>query len=179
MGISWDEYFFSMISIIREKSKDPSTKVGCVIVGNDNEVLSTGFNGFPKGVIDSINEAKRGFKGIPLNYVRDKIEFWGLEIEKRYNDRTFKYKFTEHAERNAIYLAAKRGTALEGSKIYIDRHPCTDCCRGIIQSGIKEIIIDERNKEIKKDFYERWKEDIEITKIMCNEAKINIRCWEG
>src|SRR5260370_34651295 len=94
-------------------SKDRSGGVGCVIVGPDNEVRSTGFNGFPRGVND--------------------------EVESRH-ERPAKYKWTEHAERNAIYNAARVGIPIEGCRIYLPWFPCMECARAIIQTGIVELI---------------------------------------
>jgi dCMP deaminase len=163
--MNWNEYFFKMIDVIKLKSKDPSTKVGCVITNDENTVISTGFNGFPIGVIDkNIND---------YGYKRD-------ITKERYEDRKMKLMFTEHAERNAIYFASRRGIALEGCKIYITWYPCCECCRAIIQTGIKEIIIDGRNyDEDDKYWKERWKESIEVTKIMLKEAGIKITIWKG
>ena len=48
--LSWDELFILQATLISQKSKDPSTKVGCIIVNDDNVILSTGFNGFPRGI---------------------------------------------------------------------------------------------------------------------------------
>ena len=105
--MNWDEFFFDMIDIIKTKSKDRATKVGTVIVSSDNAVLSIGFNGFPRGVNDDIDERhERTPKG--------------------------KYLWTEHAERNAIYNAARHGIILEGSRIYLDFYPCARCARAII-----------------------------------------------
>jgi dCMP deaminase len=73
--ISWDQYFMSMAYLVSMKSKDKSTKVGCVIVGPDNEVVSTGYNSFPRLLNDNV--AAR-------------------------SERPLKYMFIEHAERNAI-----------------------------------------------------------------------------
>lgn len=145
--MTWDEYFFDLISCIKNKSKDNSTKIGCVIVSEDNEILSTGFNGFPRGVIDNISA--------------------------RYQRET-KLFLTEHSERNSIYAAAKRGTSLNGSKIYVNGYPCAECMRAIIQSGIKEVVIKDNSKE----FNERWKTSIEWAIIMAKEANIKIRIWQ-
>ena len=90
-------------------------KVGCVIVGDDNAVLSMGFNGFPRGV-DEKSKAR-----------------W---------KRPEKYHWVEHAERNAIYNAARHGINLNGARVYLNYEPkpCADCTRALIQAGIKEII---------------------------------------
>ena len=97
-----------------KKSKDPSTKVGCVIVGPHDEIRSTGFNGFPRNSNDLADHRHK---------------------------RPLKYKWTEHAERNAIYNAGRKGTSCLGAKLYINWLPCTPCARGVIQAGISEIIV--------------------------------------
>ena len=111
----WDKYYVEMCNYVSIKSKDHSTRVGAVIVGQDNEILSTGFNGFPRGIDDNC---------------------------EKYHERPLKYLITEHAERNAIYNAARQGIRLKGSTLYLPFHPipCADCARGIIQSGICTII---------------------------------------
>lgn len=129
---SWDELFIKQAMLIAEKSKDPSTKVGCVIVGDGNAVLSMGFNGFPRGVIEDEYEWTKFIKSEAL----DNIPF------TRWN-RPDKYSWTEHAERNAVYNAARNGIKLSGARMYLNFEPmamCADCTRAMIQSGIKEII---------------------------------------
>src|SRR3990167_1978828 len=111
--MDWDSYFINMLSSIAAKSKLP-IKVGCVIVGPNHEIRSTGFNGLPRGVRD----------------FDDRLQFPEA------------YKWGEHADRNAIYNAARNGEGLEGCKIYLPVHPCIDCARAIISVGIKEVIID-------------------------------------
>ena len=54
--MNWDEYFLAMCQLVASKSKDRSTKVGAIIVGPDNEIVSTGYNGFPRGINDDIKE---------------------------------------------------------------------------------------------------------------------------
>lgn len=113
--MNWDELFIRQAMLISEKSKDPSTKVGCVIVGDGNVILSMGFNGFPRQVDEKIKAR------------------W---------ERPEKYIWTEHAERNAIFNAAKHGIRLEGARAYLNWEPtpCSDCSRALIQAGIKELV---------------------------------------
>lgn len=111
----WDTYFFDIADVVSRRSKDRSTKVGCVIVGGGNRQISQGYNSFPSQANDAVPE--------------------------RY-ERPEKYLWMEHAERNAIYSAARHGIALEGSRIYVTGIPCMDCARAIIQSGIREVIYD-------------------------------------
>jgi len=110
--MQWDEYFDRMLDAVAAKSKDSSAKIGCIIVGPDHEIRSTGFNGFPRGVKE--------------NKVR--------------NARPNKYAWTEHAERNAIYNAARNGIHLLGCTAYIRWFPCVDCARAIVQSGIARLV---------------------------------------
>lgn len=141
----WDDYFAEMAILVASKSKDPSTKCGAVIIGPDNEVRSTGFNGFPRGVKD----------------------------DERINERPLKYYYIEHAERNAIYNAARHGNSLKGCTMYVTGTPCHDCARAIIQSGIKRVIILEGCHA--PGFNKRWEESMKHTKIMFKEAKIKVR----
>lgn len=127
--MNWDEYFIRQAMLVSEKSKDPSTKVGCVIVGKDNEILSTGFNGFPRGVQEGRYE----------RYIGDGLKY---ELNSIRWARPEKYKWVEHAERNAIYNAARNGIRLIGSRAYLNWEPvpCSDCARAFIQAGIIEVI---------------------------------------
>jgi dCMP deaminase len=123
--MNWTEYFLNIAEQVKLKSKDESTQIGAVIVGEDNEVLSTGYNSFPRGMDDSKQERQ---------------------------ERPEKYFWFEHAERNAIYNAARVGTALKNSTIYLTSGvPCMDCARGIVNSGIKVVwckrICTTKNKE--------------------------------
>jgi dCMP deaminase len=139
-----DTFFFNLCDVILKQSKDPSTKTSCVIVGPNNEVRSIGYNGIPRGVNDN---------------------------EDRFV-RPLKYKWVEHAERNAIYNAARNGTSIDGCTIYIMWHPCADCARAIIQSGITQVVVPAGSTEYGKD---RWGEDFEISRIMFCEANITVR----
>jgi dCMP deaminase len=111
--MEWNEYFLSIAEQVKVKSKDINTQIGAVIVGSDREILSTGYNSFPRGLDDTKEERQ---------------------------ERPEKYFWMEHAERNAIYNAARVGTPIKDSSIYITSGvPCMDCARGIINSGIKKV----------------------------------------
>ncbi|CAB5496830.1 dCMP deaminase [Bathymodiolus thermophilus thioautotrophic gill symbiont] len=117
----WDKRYLSLAKEIATWSKDPSTQVGAVTVGSKKEVLSQGFNGFPRNINDS---------------------------EERYNDRETKYKFVVHAEMNAIYNATYSGTSLDGATLYVYGLPiCSECAKGIIQVGIKKVVV-KKSKEL-------------------------------
>lgn len=109
----WHKRFMEVAELVKTWSKDPSTKVGAVVVGPDREIRSTGYNGLVRGVND--NKPER------------------LE-------RPTKYDFFEHAERNAVYNACLIGASLKGCVIYVTSMPCPDCARAIIQSGIKMVV---------------------------------------
>lgn len=110
---NWDARFLKLATHIAGWSKDPSTQVGCVVVGPDREIRSTGFNGFPRGIEDSL---------------------------ERLNDRTQKYPLVCHAEENAIMHAARIGVALKDCTAYVTWPPCTRCARSLIQAGVREIV---------------------------------------
>ena len=124
--MNWDELFIRQADLIAQKSKDPSTQVGCVIVGEGNVVLSMGFNGFPRGIAEQ--DDYDPFK--PSNKIAQRWE------------RPEKYLWVEHAERNSVYNAARHGIKLEGARAYLnwEPRPCADCTRALIQAGIREII---------------------------------------
>ena len=111
--INWDEYFMGVAMSAAKRSKDPSTQVGACIVSPDNIILSTGYNGFPKGCSDD--------------------EFpWDREGEST------KYPFVVHAELNAILNC--NGKDLRKAKLYVALFPCNECAKAIIQAGIGEVI---------------------------------------
>ena len=114
--ISWDEYFMGIAMLAAKRSKDPNTQVGACIVSEDNIIISTGYNGMPKGCSDD--------------------EFpWERTGEEEIET---KYPYVVHAELNAILNS--NGRDLRGSRIYVALFPCNECAKAIIQSGIKEVI---------------------------------------
>jgi len=136
--------YMKMCQVVASQSKDPSTKVGAIIVGKDDLVLSTGFNGFPRGVKD---------------------------LDVRYFDRETKYKLIEHAERNAIYNAARAGTSLLDSTLFVQWMPCHECARAIIQSGIARIFVGNFGDEKLK---KRWEESWGYSALMFAESGIEL-----
>lgn len=109
--MSWIDNMFDMARVAADGSRDPATKVGCVVVDEDKVVLATGRNGFPMGV-------------------KETPERW---------ERPEKYSFVSHAEMNAIALSARTGRRLKGGTIFITHPPCSMCARLIIQAGIEGV----------------------------------------
>ncbi len=112
--MNWHQYFLAIAKVCSLRSKDPNTKVGACIINNDNQIVSTGYNGLPKGFEDGL-------------YPWNKSEGDIIDV---------KYTYVIHAEMNAI-LTSKRN--LEGYKLYSTFYPCSNCAKTIAQVGIKEI----------------------------------------
>lgn len=129
-------------------SKDRSTKLGAAILGSGFEVRAIGYNGFPRGVDDS-KDAR--------------------------HLRPAKYSYTEHAERNAIYNAARVGTPLQGCRILLDSPIgiCCDCARAIINVGITQVVIFRRT-DSDHARQQRWEEHDPIVLEMFEEAGVDI-----
>lgn len=108
----WKLRFMDIAHAVASWSKDPSTRVGCVIVGPDRQILTTGYNGFPRGIEDA---------------------------EHRLHDREMKYKLTVHAELNAVIQAARTGVSLNGCDAYVTFPPCPQCVGALIQAGIRRV----------------------------------------
>ena len=143
--MDWTEYFLNIAEQVKLKSKDQSTQIGAVIVGQDNEVLSTGYNSFPRGLQDNMDERQ---------------------------ERPEKYFWFEHAERNAIYNAARIGVSLKNSTIYLTSGiPCMDCARGIVNSGVKIVwckqVCTTKNKE-------KWEESQMKSMELLNECGVQV-----
>ncbi|MEJ6394622.1 deaminase [Gymnodinialimonas sp. 2305UL16-5] len=112
----WTKRFVDLCAHIASWSEDHDRHVGCVIVGPDgHELRATGYNGLPRGVSD--HDQRRFERASGEKF------FWG-----------------EHAERNAIYNAARVGVPLQGCILYVNRFPCADCARAIIQCGIVRVV---------------------------------------
>jgi len=144
----WDKRFIELAALVASWSKDPSTKVGAVLVQSKNDIVGFGYNGFPKGVIDD---------------------------QERYLNRELKYKLVVHAEVNAILMAGEKA---KGGRLYVYPSfalppICNECCKIAIQSGVREIIGDAPNENDPR--VARWLESIKISKLMCDEAGVSYR----
>jgi len=151
---SWHDYFIDMAELVSTKSKDRSTKVGAVIVDCDNSVISIGFNGFPRRVNDDVEER---------------------------HERPAKYTYTEHAERNAIFNAARSSNSTIGSTLYLNfaPPPCAECARGVIQAGITKIIGPPKLFTGVGKKESGWKYELDAGAEMLNEAGIQCLVWEN
>ena len=118
-ALNWEEYFMLCALLARERSKDPSTQVGAVIVKN-NRILSVGYNGTPRGMSD------------------DEMP-WNSLGEKNGNILEVKNSFVIHAEANALDNLPL-GTDLEGATMYVSLSPCPECAKRIAQSKIKRVV---------------------------------------
>ena len=143
--MDWDDYFMTMVYLVASGSKDKRTHMGAVVIGPRREIRSTGYNGFVRGLNDSAPERQE--KG-----------------EKQY--------WFEHAERNSIYNATLAGTSLVDCIMYTNGIPCMDCGRAIVQSGIKEVVVDKKwNSNMLKEWAERNRRTLE----MFEEVGIKLR----
>lgn len=137
------KYYRLACTLAQEFSKDPSTQVAAIFLAPDSlQVLSLGYNGMPRGVHE------------------DRPERW---------ERPIKYHFVEHAERNALYNACRRGTPLEGAICVVTMFPCTDCARALIQSGIRSLIAPRPDVN-----HPRWGEPFRIALEMFQEVGMEI-----
>jgi dCMP deaminase len=111
----WDEKYLDLARYFSTWSKDPNTQVGAVVIGKQGQILSQGYNGFPRGVVDS---------------------------KERLEEREVKLKYVVHAEQNCIYNASLHGASLSGSTLYVHGLPvCNECAKGVVQVGIKRVVM--------------------------------------
>jgi dCMP deaminase len=115
INYKWDNRFMKLAREISTWSKDPSTKIGAVIVNDERRILATGYNGFPRGIEDT---------------------------DERLKDREQKYPLIVHGEMNALMNALYSGVSVKGATIYVWGLPvCSECTKNVIQSGIKRVVI--------------------------------------
>ena len=114
LSVNWVKKYIDLARHVSHWSKDPSTHVGAVAVGKHGQILSQGFNGFPRGIAD----------------------------DERLQDRETKYKYIVHAEMNCIYNATLNGVGLDGSDLFVHGLPvCSECAKGVIQVGVKRVFM--------------------------------------
>ena len=109
---NWHNLWMTMSFLVSQKSLDPRTKHGCIVVDEENTFLSMGYNSPPRKCVEN-NMPTKG------------------------DD---KYKVFQHSESNAITNAARKGISLKDSIFYITGHPCTDCFGKMINVGVSKII---------------------------------------
>lgn len=143
--MDWDNYFLSIAQAVALKSKDPSTQVGAIVVGPDKEIRSTGYNGFPRRVLD-----------LP---------------ERQVSPR--KYFYVAHAEANCVFQAARVGVSLMGCTLYLSTSPipCAECTKAIIQAGIIRVVGPAKEFPGKSTI---WQESIQRATEMLEEAGVQI-----
>jgi dCMP deaminase len=141
----WDQRFLTLAAQIGRWSKDRSAKAGCVIVGEDRLIRSTGFNGFPRNIDDD---------------------------EPRRHERPAKYSWTEHAERNAVYNAARLGISTVGCICYVNWFPCVDCARAIVQAGMVRLVGLEPDQQDP-----RWGEEFQFASMLLRESGVDVNLY--
>lgn len=146
----WDHFFLGLAEHYASASKDPSTKVGAVLVEpSTRDVVGLGWNSFARGVHDTVD---------------------------RYENRDLKYKLVVHAEVNAILNAGHRA---RGAKLYVWPSfsiPCIchDCCKTAINAGVSEVIGLAPSPEY-AERAKRWQDSIDLSRMMCDEAGVKYR----
>lgn len=149
----WDQHFLRLTLEHARMSKDPSTRVGAVIVGPDREIRASGFNGFPRGIADTM---------------------------ERLTNREVKLSLVVHAEMNAVLNAVRAGVSVKGCTLYLSATddsgavwggpPCTRCTVELIQAGIAHVV-----SLPFKDVPSRWKDSIEAARALLSESGVSYR----
>ena len=148
MSMRWVEYFRTLAHTVKLKSKDVNTQIGAIIVGKDKEIVSTGYNSFPRGIDD---------------------------FKKERQEKPEKYFWFEHGERNAIYNAARIGVSTKGTTMYLSCGiPCADCARGIINAGIARIFCERGGGATGI----KWAESAERSWEMLDEAGVSVQFYD-
>lgn len=137
--------FIPVAEAIAGLSKDPAVKIGALVIDDDANIVSAGFNGFPRGVDDANHRLK---------------------------SRELKLCFIVHAEANAIAQASRTGAKTMGaSMIVTERYPCKTCAGLIIQAGIKRVYAPVMNKE---DTNQQWFDEKEFAEKMFIESGVEV-----
>jgi len=138
------EYLKEAYLYAQKFSTDPSTNNGAILVDSTGEIKVRAANHFPKGVVET-------------------PERW---------ERPLKYQYVEHAERNAIYTAARElDEPTKGMTMYVPWALCADCARAIIQAGIVKVV---RHKNTMDKTPKHWKETIEIAETILLEGNVQM-----
>ena len=141
-----DLWFIGLAQHVSLRSRDTNSKFGAVIAGSDHVIRSVGWNDFPRGVMDELHKERR--------------------------DPPLKYVWTEHAERNAIYNAARNGVSTVGCHMYINSTPCCDCARAVIQAGIVRLVC--KRPDWDPETAEGWRALVPHSLQMFTEAGVEV-----
>lgn len=126
--ISWDQTWMEICMIIAQRSKDPKRKIGALIVNDDHKIVSLGYNGMPH-VMEGLDN--------------DEVYPWGKSSN---NIEDTKFPYVVHAELNAILNANQ---SVKGCTLYVTYNCCNECCKAIVQSGIKKVVyMSHKDKDI-------------------------------
>jgi dCMP deaminase len=139
-----DLKFLNIAQSISRLSKDPQTKVGAIILGPAGEGGPWGYNGAPRGC--------------------------KADEDGRFATREEKMLWAEHAERNAIYAAARTSFSTVGGTMYITHAPCIDCARAIVQAGIKKVFFPEPSNE----FLAKWSKSFGLSAYLFHECGVEM-----
>ena len=146
----WDSMLLQILYALPGRSQDPRTTHSAVIVSPDHSIVSTGYNSLPRGI--SARD--------PARFVKPRKHF-----------------FFEHAERNAIFQAARLGHATLGCTLYTQSMPCCECARAIIQAGLTELVLHANHPGNQK---ERLAQEPHcFSRTMLDEAGLRVRFLEG
>lgn len=148
----WMDYFFDVVERTSQQSKDPSTKVGAILV-KDKRIMATGYNGFAYGVADEAT---------------------------RYADRQTKLALVVHSEANCILQCARYGVSTEGLTLFVSLTPCIECAKMIIQAGIKNVIFKHQDLSVLRVATENeWRDKIAMSIDMLHEAGVSVFEYNG
>jgi len=144
LSTKWTINYLGLAKHIAEWSKDPSTKCGAIAIGKHMQILSVGFNGFPRKIEDTA---------------------------ERLNDRPTKYSLMVHAEMNCIYNATLNGISLDDATMFVYGLPaCSECAKGIIQVGIRKVVVSKQCIEARPHWNDSWNK----SKAMFAEAGVSV-----
>jgi len=143
---SWDEYYITIAYVVAQRSFDPSSRCGCILVSSDNRVLSTGYNGPIQGSIDA---------KIPLT-------------------RPEKYCHMLHGEENALLAYSGSQQDIKGGTAYVTGRPCHRCLRMLLQKGIERIVYSNANVTKVVDQADIDAQEIMINECECESPRVDI-----
>jgi dCMP deaminase len=146
MDHKWNQRWVKLAHEVASWSKD-ATQVGAVIVDQNRNPRGFGYNGIPRGLDDT-------------------------DVQR--HQKPIKNWMFEHAERNVLYACARNGISCDGCILVTTHFPCCDCTRGIIQSGITHVVVDQACMDPHSYFYQKWSEQITVSKHMLEEAGISV-----